>query len=814
MIDAYVSGQAARVALVEGTEVHFLDADNPSKHHRIDASDLTLVFGGATDVEFVRVKKPEDTFQLLLVKFEFDRFLNLFDIFLSEDLSQPLRREAAVACDALLSNVDVAQRAENLLFAKSLPELTPEAIGLSLGLTTLSATLGRLSSARNEIDLVTAALRKALSFANIDQRERDKIESIAITTGLVRDCVLGRLDPSKMGEAAFHSYATLSGQRDGRAIVQRWIGSISSKEARPKLINASEDDLSDTDGALEVKSGQPSFGAFQAVMAQQDAILARLANHDIAAARRFADDLVKSQLQTSEPEYAARSLSNLAIKARRLGQRSVELEWAKAATELSPTDAKAFSLLADTYLDLFRVSEADEAFRTAIELGEREFGQVGVARTLRVAGQPQKALEVLSSVLAEHEGSETLSRAWVIAGDVARELGEHEQALRYYESGLADYPADASLWYGKGSALRESGRLDEAIAWLNNAIRMFPNDHVPHSILAEAYGDAGRFDVSLQVYQRAKDRFPEASAIWSGLAEAMASAGDFEGAITLYADAKSLFPSESTVFCGYADILRKAQQFDASLAAYDEAVAAFPLDPVARDGRANLLKTVGRLTDALGEYDKNVRDFPFDLVALSSRSNLLKLLGQHSDALKSYDLLIERRPDYVRARYGKAAVYLAIGQFAEAYALLPETAPVSEEDWFAYYLRGLGSLKRGHVEEAMSVFRLGATKAPSLRRRHFDAALAAAMMREHRYQAAADVLARSRETADKILRARCFVELGQFDEATSVLHAANDNTIPAVIEYAANLIRFIATPRLETRARLEMMETEILLLAA
>ena len=104
--------------------------------------------------------------------------------------------------------------------------------------------------------------------------------------------------------------------------------------------------------------------------------------------------------------------------------------------------------------------------------------------------------------------------------------------------------------------------------------------------------------------------------------------------------------------------------------------------------------------------DKNVQDFPYNLYSLVGRANLLKLLGFQKDALEAYQTIIERRPDYAPAKYGKAAIHISLGQFAEAQKLLPHGFPGTLTEWVGFHIRGMMHLRRGEVGEAIKILKL------------------------------------------------------------------------------------------------------------
>ena len=64
--------------------------------------------------------------------------------------------------------------------------------------------------------------------------------------------------------------------------------------------------------------------------------------------------------------------------------------------------------------------------------------------------------------------------AVVALAETSAALGEHEEAIRLYESALARCPEDAVLYAGLGDCLHASQRLTEAVAAYQHAVRRNP----------------------------------------------------------------------------------------------------------------------------------------------------------------------------------------------------------------------------------------------------------------------------------------------------------------------------------------------------
>jgi tetratricopeptide (TPR) repeat protein len=252
--------------------------------------------------------------------------------------------------------------------------------------------------------------------------------------------------------------------------------------------------------------------------------------------------------------------------------------------------------------------------------------------------------------------------------------------------------------------------------------------------------------------------------------------GRFDEALDTYRQASDRFPYEPVALNGYAVILREVGDFDTALQLYEEAISRFPHDVWSRNGRAKALKLAGRFEDSLQAYDQNVRDFPYDLYSLIGRADLLKELGYHIEALKAYDVIIERRPDYVDAKYAKAAVLVILRRYADAEALLPAASPKTHSEWIAYHIRGMIFLKKGLLQEALTLFTTGVLLNPFYReRQYFENALAIVKIRLKEFAEAAKIASRTVGPIAQILRMHAYCASGNREEAATAYKSVNDN---------------------------------------
>jgi len=189
-------------------------------------------------------------------------------------------------------------------------------------------------------------------------------------------------------------------------------------------------------------------------------------------------------------------------------------------------------------------------------------------------------------------------------------------------------------------------------------------------------------------------------------------------------------------------VLNAQNRLSESLEAYESVIRDFPSDVVARNGRAEVLKAQNRLSESLEAYESVIRDFPENVVARTGRAEVLKAQNRLSESLEAYESVIRDFPENVVARNGQACVLAALNRPLEALAFLPALAPVTEEDWIGYHIRGMILLRMGRIDEAVEIFQEGMDYCPRpAQRDYFRAAFAVSCLQRQAYSKAADALA-------------------------------------------------------------------------
>ncbi len=262
-------------------------------------------------------------------------------------------------------------------------------------------------------------------------------------------------------------------------------------------------------------------------------------------------------------------------------------------------------------------------------------------------------------------------------GRACLERGEYEEALQWYERGLALEPEDAELNLGKVGALAGLGRTEEAKEHLLYLYELDPDDWVVQFLkglflaLMEKPEEAlASYDRALELYEgghpsllRDYDVGEEAvkasiSLVYAGKAEVSYELGRLEEALACYDEALKLydgkFPDLVYSVCeGKIKVLTEMGRLGEVVETYDVALALKPDDSSMHYKKGEILVELGRLEEAVESFDRAIESYKgedglliFDLCeAYGEKIRTLKELGRLEEAMESCDEAIKRYDD-------------------------------------------------------------------------------------------------------------------------------------------------------------------------
>jgi len=461
------------------------------------------------------------------------------------------------------------------------------------------------------------------------------------------------------------------------------------------------------------------------VDAQIDPIKGLIAKHDINLATKWVRDLVEFQVGHGEKRHLGMTLCSLAACALDAG----ETDFATALIE----HAEALGI------------------EDPVIFGSK-------AWALKAAGDLLGALVEFDSAIRRFPDDPWLRNG---RAEVLKAMGHFDEALKQYDETAQRFPDDAVARNGRAEVLKAMGRFDEALGQYDETAQRFPDDAVVRNGRAEVLKAMGRFDEALTQYDETVQRFPDNAVVRNGRAEVLKAMGRFDEALMQYDETVRRFPDDVVVRTGRAEVLKAMGRFDEALEQYDETVQRFPDNAVARTGRAEVLKAMGRFDEALGQYDETIQRFPDNAVARAGRAEVLKAMGRFDEALGQYRESRQLFPYDRRMLRAEASVLLAMNRIMEARdLLLPETNPVSPDDWVKFHLLAMMYLKSGNLDAAITRLSNGAERGPWQSRSFFVGSLAVARIRKEEFERALPLLEAGMGLLDVVQKQRRLVLIG------------------------------------------------------
>jgi len=201
----------------------------------------------------------------------------------------------------------------------------------------------------------------------------------------------------------------------------------------------------------------------------------------------------------------ARHRSNLllkrGIKAWRRGEIVRAGQWALKSSEMDPSNAKAFHVLAMALERMGHLHKALVTYERAFELDPND---------------PELLINLGLTAwnLKMTEGAARMFRLYVDAcpqsplgynnlGSVMYDLGSAEAAIETLRAAIYRMPQEAILWNSLATVLAEEGRAEESLVFYNEAVRLEPRFARGYHNLGYAYQHLGQLEEALENYDRA-----------------------------------------------------------------------------------------------------------------------------------------------------------------------------------------------------------------------------------------------------------------------------------------------------------------------
>ncbi|HYM04077.1 MAG TPA: tetratricopeptide repeat protein, partial [Stellaceae bacterium] len=227
------------------------------------------------------------------------------------------------------------------------------------------------------------------------------------------------------------------------------------------------------------------------------------------------------------------------------------------------------------------------------------------------AGRRREALQCCQQLLAiAPKQADVLA----LAGGIAMELRDVEQAVTYFEAAVATKRDFAEAHYNLGNALTELGRASQAVEAYRRAAKLRPDLAPIHNNLGNALQSLRRWGDAAQAYRRALALDPDSALLHRNLGIVLQAAGHPEDALAAYRRAAALKPDWPLAYSNLVNLLIERGAFSAAVETCDAWLAACPGSVEAIGLKSVALDEIGDRAGAraLVDLDRFVRVIQFD----------------------------------------------------------------------------------------------------------------------------------------------------------------------------------------------------------
>ena len=140
--------------------------------------------------------------------------------------------------------------------------------------------------------------------------------------------------------------------------------------------------------------------------------------------------------------------------------------------------------------------------------------------------------------------------------NVLKELGEHQQAISYYEKAIQIQPNYADAHYNLGVVLQELGEHQQAISYYEKAIQIQPNYVKAHNNLGVILKELGEHQKAISYYEKAIQIDPKYEVAYINLGMLFKELGEYQKATSYYEKAILNDPNSIRAINGLSDLFK------------------------------------------------------------------------------------------------------------------------------------------------------------------------------------------------------------------------------------------------------------------
>jgi protein O-mannosyl-transferase len=268
--------------------------------------------------------------------------------------------------------------------------------------------------------------------------------------------------------------------------------------------------------------------------------------------------------------------------------------------------------------------------------------------------------------------STTLARnpnCWMVAnnlGNLLKDAGEDQQAIKYYEQALSIKPDYADAHNGLASTLAKTGQAERALEHYKAALRLASNSYEAHNNLGNLLVNSGNLTAAIDQYRESLKWNENYALAHNGLGNALRLSGELQEAIIEFKRAIAIQPDFARAYMNLGITHFTAGNTEEGIKNLKNAVRLEPKYAEGQNNLANALVNTGRVTESFPYFEEAIRLKPDYAIAHLNLANAFVKAGRYKDAVTHYKRVLELNPDNHNVYVNLVLTYAELGLSKEA----------------------------------------------------------------------------------------------------------------------------------------------------
>ena len=285
------------------------------------------------------------------------------------------------------------------------------------------------------------------------------------------------------------------------------------------------------------------------------------------------------------------------------------------------------------------------------------------------------------------------------------------RAIDLYTQTIEEAPGFLTAYILLGDVYKNLGKYDEAINEYKMVLWLDPMNLLAYKSLCQAYEEQGDYDNAVQMYKKLIQIHPNDAIFYSNLANIMYLKGEIKEAVSFYHHAITLNPNKdwtSVVAQTLGYVFQESKDnYDAAICAYQSAILLNPSDIDIYISLGSAFYDKGDYENALSVYRTALEMEPDNAKIHCNLGYLLWGKGMINESIKEYELAIKFDPGYDIAYNNLGVIYLDdLGRIQKAIELFEEAIRYNPNYALAYYNIARSMTIKGDKIEAARLFQV------------------------------------------------------------------------------------------------------------